>query len=482
MTLSREVRRMLNKWDSNSGWPKRLEWVEIEGLRGWDGQRVDFPAPIVAIVGENGSGKSTLLQSAASAYSQPEGRKRTYASEYFPDTPFEKISGAVLRYSVREGDHSIVRTLTKRTNRWRGYNSRPIRPVEYLDLRRSAPVGARAGYGKLLKNNVNESAHDPFTDERLSLFSEVMGKHYDAAGMSLTDVDPRKSVPVLTVSGARYSGFHQGAGEMAAAELLAAEYPKYGLVVIDEIETSLHPRAQRRLVRYLATIAQLREIQIVVSTHSPFILNELPEHARAYIINTGSGRRVITGVSAEFAMTKMDEDDHPECDMYVEDERSATLLNEILISVDPDISARVRFIPCGAASAGKVLGIMKSEDRFPKRTLVFLDGDQSSATGCHLLPGEDAPERVVFEFLSERGWEGICERIGREFSDTSDALNQAMTLGDHHDWPRQAANELRLSSDHLWQALCAAYANQIQERDDVRALAQNVIDEVSSHS
>ena len=76
MALSRQVRRMLNKWDSNSGWPKRLEWVEIEGIRGWHGQRVDFPAPIVAVVGENGSGKSTLLQAAASAYSQPEGRKR----------------------------------------------------------------------------------------------------------------------------------------------------------------------------------------------------------------------------------------------------------------------------------------------------------------------------------------------------------------------------------------------------------------------
>ena len=74
--------------------------------KGWEGQRVDFPAPIVAIVGENGSGKSTLLQAAASAYSQPTGRKETYASEYFPDTPFERITGAVLRYSIRDGDHS----------------------------------------------------------------------------------------------------------------------------------------------------------------------------------------------------------------------------------------------------------------------------------------------------------------------------------------------------------------------------------------
>ena len=479
MALSREMRRMLRKWDSNNGWPKRLEWVEIEGIRGWAGQRVDFPAPIVAIVGENGSGKSTLLQAAASAYSQPEGRKRTYASEYFPDTPFEKITGAALRYSIRQGDHSTVRTLTKRTNRWRGYNVRPIRPVEYLDLRRIQPVGARAGYGKLLKNNVNEGAHQPFNEDRLSRYSSVMGRRYEAAGISLTDVDERKSVPVLRESGKRYSGFHQGAGEMAAAELLAAEYPQYGLVLVDEIETSLHPRAQRRLMRDLATVARLQEIQIIVSTHSPFVLNELPEHARAYIINDAGGRKIVTGVSPEFAMTKMDEEDHPECDVYVEDERSGTLVNEILVCADRDTSGRVSFIPYGAASVGQALGIMKSEERFPKPVIVFLDGDQAPAPGCFLLPGEDAPERVVFEFLEEQGWTGIAERIGREFADTSDALNRAMALGDHHDWPRQAANELHLGSDHLWQALCAMYAQMTREEREFRDLAQNVVDEVN---
>lgn len=479
MPLSREMRRMLNKWDSNNGWPKRLEYVEIEGIRGWDGQRVDFPAPIVAIVGENGSGKSTLLQAAAIAYSQSHGRKETYASDYFPDTPFERISGAALRFSVREGDRSTVRTVTKRTNRWRGYNSRPKRAVEYLDLRRIQPVSARSGYGKLLKKNVNEGAHQPFSEDLLSRFSDVMGKQYDAAGISLTDVDAKKSVPVLRASGARYSGFHQGAGEMAAAELLAAEYPRYGLVIIDEIETSLHPRAQRRLMRDLATLSRIHEVQFIVSTHSPFILNELPERARAYIINNPSGRRIVTGVSPEFAMTKMDEEDHPECDIYVEDDRSEALLKELLIAADPDLSMRVSFIPYGAATVGNALGVMKSEGRFPKPVLVFLDGDQSDAKGCLLLPGEDAPERVVFEFLEQCGWEGISVRIGRSFSDTSDALNRSMTLGDHHDWPKEAANNLSIGSDHLWQALCATYALHVQDEDQVSNVVQHVKDEVS---
>ncbi|WP_369121122.1 AAA family ATPase, partial [Sphingobium baderi] len=40
------------------------------------------------------------------------------------------------------------------------------------------------------------------------------------------------------------------------------------MVLIDEIESSLHPRAQRRLMRDLAEAARLQECQIIISTHS----------------------------------------------------------------------------------------------------------------------------------------------------------------------------------------------------------------------
>ena len=75
------------------------------------------------------------------------------------------------------------------------------------------------------------------------------------------------------------------------------------------------------------------------------------------------------------------------------------MVNEILITAEPELTSRVSFIPFGAASVGNALGTMKSEGRFPKPSIVFLDGDQSDSKGCWLLPGSDAPERVVFEYL-----------------------------------------------------------------------------------
>ena len=72
---SREMRRLANRW-SQRPWPQHLEWIEIDGLRGWAGQRIDFAFPIVAVVGENGAGKSTIIQAAASAYKATGGLKR----------------------------------------------------------------------------------------------------------------------------------------------------------------------------------------------------------------------------------------------------------------------------------------------------------------------------------------------------------------------------------------------------------------------
>ena len=160
--------------------------------------------------------------------------------------------------------------------------------------------------------------------------------------MALSDIDPNREVPVLEVEGGEFPGFHQGAGELTVTELLKVDFPPNALVLIDEIETSLHPRVQRRILRDLATVARLNNLQVILTTHSPFILEELPDRARIQIVRTGNDRSILIGVSPEFAMTKMDERPHARADVYVEDERAKVLVEEVLAVRKADALARFR--------------------------------------------------------------------------------------------------------------------------------------------
>lgn len=266
----------------------------------------------------------------------------------------------------------------------------------------------------------------------------------------------------MGIGESRYSGFHQGAGEIAAAELLAAPFPNYSLVLIDEIETSLHPRAQRRLMRDLARIARENQLQILLSTHSPYVLAELPPEGRIFLMDGAAGKTVVTGVSPEFAMTRMDEERHPECDVYVEDYRAVILVREAVARVERDLINRIELIPFGSAQVGKALGTMRAQNRFPRRSVVFLDGDQDASQGCQILPGEDAPEIVVFQKLRPTRWDGVAQLVARPPAETIDALDRVMTIAEHHEWVVSAANQLFVGSDILWNALCTCWAAQAQ--------------------
>ncbi|MCR6658669.1 MAG: AAA family ATPase [Asticcacaulis sp.] len=488
MALSREVRRLERAWQNETAWPKRLDWVEIDNIRGWQGQRLRFPFPIMAISGENGSGKSTIIQACAASYQRQQStgsvkQKGTkYASDFFPKTFWDEITNASVRFGYTEGKDVKEGSIRKHTERWKGNSERPIRPVQFLDLSRIVPIGGRTGYAKIAKSPHIEASFESFDDARLSRLSNILGHKYDQAKMSLSNVDLERPIPVLKRTNSSYSGYHQGQGETTIAELLQADLPKYGLILIDEIESSLHPRAQRRLVRDLATVCRERELQIILTTHSPYILEELPKEARLQIFEQDGVRQAMIGVSPEFALSHMDDVQHPECEIYVEDDAAKTLVVEMLSQRDRDLCSRLLVTTYGAASVGYQLGQMVEGKRFPRPVGVFLDGDCAEGRGCCVLPGGDAPERVVFEDLSEKRWGDLWVLLMRDTSIVSDACDNSLTLTNHHDWIGEAAKRLMIGGNVLWHAMCAEWVKKCLKQNDYLRIKQYVEDRLSDYS
>src|SRR5207244_8171331 len=94
------------------------------------------------------------------------------------------------------------------------------------------------------------------------------------------------------------------------------------------------------------------------------------------------------------------------------------------------------------AGVGRRWPLLPDGKRFPRPTVVFLDGDQPITQGCYLLPGDGAPERVVFEALKKAKWPDVDSRVARSPSDVIDSLEAAMTRSDHNSWIKAAADRL----------------------------------------
>ncbi len=267
-------------------WPQFLQMVQITGLRGWTGQSVEFRFPVVAIVGENGSGKSTLMKAAASVYENKDKKKRFFPSAFFVETHWDKIQSVTLEYVVKRGTNIETFRIKKATARWRKPKKLPMRDVFLLDIARTLPLDASAGYAKIARLAADEVESAEIDDTFRGRLSHVLGRNYIKARFATSGIDKKRQVGLLQREFGELSQFHQGAGEDATLDLFRTlqGLPAHSLLLIDEVEASLHPRAQRRLVRFLLWLSRQRRIQIVLSTHSPYVLSELPLEARVLLL------------------------------------------------------------------------------------------------------------------------------------------------------------------------------------------------------
>lgn len=468
---SRSLGRLTRDWNSagsgQQGWPQFLSKVKISGLRGWTGEVIEFRFPVVAIAGENGSGKSTVLKTAASAYINSAAQQKTLnPDDFFPATQWETVEGVRLEYTYHRGDDTLTRAVRKPTKRWIGLPDRPERRLYFLDITRTQPIDSLIGYGKVAKEVAFGDSEIELDDDNRRRLSRVLRRDYDEGKLVVSEAGKRKQVGVVTRGTATYSNFHQGAGEDSTMDLIALLQgaPSYSLVVIDEIEASLHPRAQRRLIAEMFELARTKRLQFIVSTHSSFILEQLPEPARVYIQTSADGQRnLLYGISAGLALTMMDDERHPDLILYLEDERAAHFCFALAVTEDSSLRDRLEFAAVGPANVVKSLGILVENGKLGHPALCVLDGDEPSAPGCIILPGSSAPEFEVFGALTDADWEPLARRLAVEPGPLREAVQDAMNLPNHHDWPEHVASSLggTLTGRRVWEDLTEYYAQNV---------------------
>ncbi len=428
--------------------------IEIGNLRGLKDFKVEFKYPISVIAGRNRSGKSTILAMVACAFHNnkdgfklPERKLPYYTfSDFFIQSSEEIPPGGILiMYRIMhnhwwnksthaaDGIGNFWQNRQKKVGgKWINYNRRVRRNVVFFGVQRVVPPSEKS-VSKSYRSYFSDQAPAGWEDNVKDVVGRILGTAYDDFRMKTYG---RYHLPIVSSQGTRYSGFNMGAGENALFEIFSTIYatPTGTLLVIDEIELGLHENAQRKLIQEFKEVCRQRHIQIVCTTHSSAIIEEVPPEACFYVESFSGKTNIIPCVTPLYAAGKLAGENTNELDIFVEDSDSATL---IAAFIETSIRKRLNIIPIG--SPIPIIHQMAARYRDPKESecIAIMDGDQAHALDLHksqflkslesskdaeqeaewfmqrlaFLPGNVWPEKWLIETLKSVDISGLAKLL-----------------------------------------------------------------------
>ncbi|MFC2138909.1 ATP-dependent endonuclease, partial [Bacteroidota bacterium] len=478
MVLNSEIDKIRKQLDT-SNWGKLIKSINIKGLHSLN-NLIEFKFPICAIAGENGTGKSTILKLCACAYRGGEKSKTFYPSSFFPETIWEEVRDVYVDYELELGQPPTkTYKIKKEAERWRGeITTRAVNEVLYFDLSRSQPTESMIGYAKIAKRNNTEVGSRDLPTSAIPRISSIMTRDYSNGRYATTDIDSQREVGILNFNGiGEISQFHQGMGESIITNMLAVieNASNHSLIIIDEIETALHPTAQRRLVRQLLYLTRVKNLQVIISTHSPYILSELPETSRILLTRTNTGIETIYAPSVNLCLTNLDDELHPDLDIIVEDEEAQVIVSEIIRIFGTNIYSRVRIVPAGAYNIVRDLSKLSLDNKIPYKMIGVIDGDQENAPDfLYKLHGTEAPEKEIIKNVISSQINSLSNRLGVNESSLKEEISKVILIPEHHEWLFRLENRLNIPRQILWSTFVSIWVKSCMPEDKGIELADKI--------
>ncbi|MGV1035263.1 MAG: ATP-dependent nuclease [Microbacteriaceae bacterium] len=265
------------------------------------------------------------------------------------------------------------------------------------------------------KNRILEPA-EMLTDDELAAVGKILDRKYKSIRLVKHNYFGVEGYTASLETDRRtYSEAYAGSGEFAAVMLVKAisRASAKSLILLDEPETSLHPAAQRELMKFVAEKCVEHNHQVVLATHAPAIITDLPNKAIKLVdINpvTGSVDVVAQEASPAEAFIRIGADYAPRT-IVVEDSLAMEFVLRVARSKGDDFlnSIRVIPIPGGVEKLKRLVAPVQAQ--LGSEAILLMDGDQRPEIPLR-PPSSVAPAELATELMKLNINDGVLLRDG----------------------------------------------------------------------
>ncbi len=410
--------------------------LEITKFRHLNDINIKLGERLTAIAGQNGTGKSTILGLLGHVCREKTGFKtfdnKRFATEYseifkfsFPeyDKPREHIydvsftngtSTQVVSYARKE--RNKTETLRLRIGKSSKEGGKVDFPVIFLGLKRLYPLAQ--------ERKINSSIHH-LSDDELEYFksshNSILLMHDD-----ITSEEVRSNNKHFIAAKSKdYDAIGNSAGQDNIGQIITSiisfqrlkhhlgEDYNGGILLIDELDATLYPAAQKKVIEFLFKASSQLDLQVVFTTHSIEILEILLTSKYKYQSDVcyfhkaeGPVKRVeqsklpeiVADLKAEVLVEKIKD---TKIEVYLEDKEASQFLSSLL---NPAHKKKTKVVNATFGAEELLTLANKSIPAFNKSVIV-IDGDKTPKLktprprNVIVLPGSDSPEKVMFKYL-----------------------------------------------------------------------------------
>ena len=219
--------------------------------------------------------------------------------------------------------------------------------------------------------------------DNLAAINKILGKNYNSAHYlihNFYDKNVYSSSVIFETSTLTYSECFAGSGELAVVNLVLqiSDLDEFGLLLLDEPETSLHPGAQVRLIEYLLEVTRDKKIQVVISTHSPTFVDYLPTAALIILDETDEGINPRSVPSKELAFYSLGKTEKDKVIILTEDALIQALVERVIHQYASDEVKQKIIVKAASDGATMMLSNhARSYMLMGNRVIMIVDGDMN---------------------------------------------------------------------------------------------------------